>query len=177
MISKPHWANGQWLDRGLRTPPSWCIFGVNIWHWLHFFTYFCASFAYLATNSPKWWLCKTKICLLYGFHKSFRVTPQGVTLMSQGECRVDMAQKRSSCTIFGPRIAKNKAPFSVFCQLLIYPPTRCHLWRIVLWGPSSKPYFNLVNMDHLSLYHRGFAQVCYKDNLRYVLRWGGCKRG
>ena len=31
-ISRPHCANGQGLDRGLKTPLGWCIFGVNLWH-------------------------------------------------------------------------------------------------------------------------------------------------
>ena len=44
--------------------------------------------------------------------------------MPQDECRVDMTQKRSACTIFGPQMARNEAPFSVFCQLLIYPLAR-----------------------------------------------------
>ena len=43
-ISKPHWANGQALDRGLRTPLGWCIFGANLWQWSHFLTYSCTSF-------------------------------------------------------------------------------------------------------------------------------------
>ena len=43
-ISKPYWANDQGLDRGLRTPPGWWMFGEKLWHWSHFFTYSCASF-------------------------------------------------------------------------------------------------------------------------------------
>ena len=31
-ISKPHCAKGQGLDKGLRTPPGWCILGANLWH-------------------------------------------------------------------------------------------------------------------------------------------------
>ena len=37
-------------------------------------------FAYLAINNLEWWLYKTNIFLLYGFHKSLHVTPQGVVL-------------------------------------------------------------------------------------------------
>ena len=51
-MSKPHWANGQGLDRGLRTPLGWWMFGVNFWHWSHFFTYFCASFCMLDHQYP-----------------------------------------------------------------------------------------------------------------------------
>ena len=99
-MSKPHWANGQGLDRGLRTPPGQWILGANLWHQSHFFIYSCASFCILATNSLEWWLCETKIFLLYGFHKSLNVTPQGVALTPQGECRVGTTQKMSACTVF-----------------------------------------------------------------------------
>ena len=40
---QPHWAKGQGLDRRLRTPPDWWMFGTNLWRWSHFFTYSCAS--------------------------------------------------------------------------------------------------------------------------------------
>ena len=29
-MSKPHWAKGQGLDRGLRTPPNWWMFSANL---------------------------------------------------------------------------------------------------------------------------------------------------
>ena len=51
-ISKPHWANGQWLDRELRTPLGWWMFGVNFWHWSHFFTYSYASFYMFGHQYP-----------------------------------------------------------------------------------------------------------------------------
>ena len=70
---------------------------------------------YLANNSPKRWFREIEIYLLYGFHRSLHVIPQGVALMPQGECRVNMAQKKNAYTIFGPRIARNEAPFSVLC--------------------------------------------------------------
>ena len=57
--------------------------------------------------------------------------------MSQDLCIVGMAQKRSVCTIFGPRIARTKGPFSVPCQFMISPQARYLPSRIVLWGPSS----------------------------------------
>ena len=43
-MSKPYWAKGQRLNRGLRTPSGWWMFGANLCHWSHFFTYSCASF-------------------------------------------------------------------------------------------------------------------------------------
>ena len=51
-ISKPHWAKSQGLDRALRTPPDWWMFGENLWHWLHFFTYSCASFCIFGHQYP-----------------------------------------------------------------------------------------------------------------------------
>ena len=51
-MSKLHWVKGQELDRGLRTPPSWWMFGANIWHWSHFFTYSCASFCIFSHQYP-----------------------------------------------------------------------------------------------------------------------------
>ena len=51
-ISKPHYANGQGLDRGLRTSPGWCMLGANLWHWSHFFTYSCASFCMFGHQYP-----------------------------------------------------------------------------------------------------------------------------
>ena len=57
--------------------------------------------------------------------------------MPQGECIVDKAWKKSAYTIFGPQIARTEVPFSVICQLLIYPLARHPLLRIVLWDPSS----------------------------------------
>ena len=39
--------------------------------------------------------------------------------MPQDECRVDMAQKRSTCIVSGPRIARIKKPSYVSFQLLI----------------------------------------------------------
>ena len=57
--------------------------------------------------------------------------------MPQDECKEDMAQKKSACTIFGLQIARNETPYSILCQLLIYPLTICPLSRIVLWDPSS----------------------------------------
>ena len=52
--------------------------------------------------------------------------------MSQGECKIDRAQKKSADTIFSPRIARIEVPFSVLCQLLIYPLARHLPLRIVL---------------------------------------------
>ena len=89
-------------------------------------------FACLATNNPELRLCETKIFPLCGSHKFLHVTPQGVALMPQDECKVDTAQKRSVCTIFGPRIARNEVPFFILCQLLTYPLAKCPLSRIVL---------------------------------------------
>ena len=48
-----------------------------------------------------------------------------------------MAQKMSAFIVFGPRIARNEAPFSILCQSLTYPLARCPLLGIVLWDPSS----------------------------------------
>ena len=47
-MSKPHWANGQGLDKGLRTPPDWQMFGTNLWHWSYVFTYSCTSFCMIS---------------------------------------------------------------------------------------------------------------------------------
>ena len=55
-------------------------------------------FACLATNNLGWWPYELWISLLYGSHKFLHVIPQGVTLMPQDECKVDMAQRRSACT-------------------------------------------------------------------------------
>ena len=44
IMSKPHWANGQRLDRGLRTPLDSWMFGANLCHWSHLFTYCYTSF-------------------------------------------------------------------------------------------------------------------------------------
>ena len=41
--------------------------------------------------------------------------------MPQGEYRVDMAQKRSTCTVSGPRIAKTEELSYVSFQLSICP--------------------------------------------------------
>ena len=57
--------------------------------------------------------------------------------MPQGEFRVDKARKKSAYAIFDPRTARTEVPFSVLCQLLIYPLARRPLLRIVLWDPSS----------------------------------------
>ena len=57
--------------------------------------------------------------------------------MPQGVCRVNMAQKRSACTVSGPRIARADEPFSVSCQPLISPQVGYPPLRIVLQGPSS----------------------------------------
>ena len=51
-MSRPHWANGQKLDKGLRTPCSWWMFGANLWHWSHFFTYSYASFCIFGHQYP-----------------------------------------------------------------------------------------------------------------------------
>ena len=51
-ISRPQWAKGQALDRGLRIPPSWWIFGANLRHWSNFFTYSCASFCMFDHQYP-----------------------------------------------------------------------------------------------------------------------------
>ena len=51
-ISRPHWAHGHGLDRGLSTPPGWWMFGANLWHWSHFFTYSCVSFCILSYQYP-----------------------------------------------------------------------------------------------------------------------------
>ena len=40
------------LDRGLKTPPGWWMFGANFWHWSHFFTYSCVSFYMLGHQYP-----------------------------------------------------------------------------------------------------------------------------
>ena len=72
-MSKPHWAKDQELDRGLRTPPSWWMFGANLWHWSHFFTYYCTSL-YLFGHQYPWvralwdkdllsmWLPQIRLC-------------------------------------------------------------------------------------------------------------------
>ena len=57
-ISKPHWSKGQGLERGLRTPPGWWMFGANLWHWSHFLTYSCDSFCISSYQYPwvmAWW--------------------------------------------------------------------------------------------------------------------------
>ena len=41
---KPHWAKAQGLERALRVPPGWWMFGANLLHWSHFFTYSYAPF-------------------------------------------------------------------------------------------------------------------------------------
>ena len=51
-MSKPHWANGQGLDRELRTSLDWWMFGANLWHWSHFFTYSYASFYMFGHQYP-----------------------------------------------------------------------------------------------------------------------------
>ena len=51
-ISKPHWAKGQGLDRGLRIPLGWWMFRANLWLWLHFFTYSYASFCMFGHQYP-----------------------------------------------------------------------------------------------------------------------------
>ena len=86
--------------------------------------------------------------------------------MPQDVCIAGMVQKRSICTIFGPRIARIEELSSVPCQLLISPRVGYSPSRIVPKGPSSwvhpaRSYFNLVNMDHLSLQLCGFIQVLY----------------
>lgn len=35
-MSNPHCAKGHGLERRLRVPPGWWIFGAYRWHWLHF---------------------------------------------------------------------------------------------------------------------------------------------
>ena len=51
-ISKSHWAKGQGLDKGLRTPSSWWMFRANLWHLSHFFTYSCASLCMFSHQYP-----------------------------------------------------------------------------------------------------------------------------
>ena len=51
-MSKPYWANGQGLDKGLRTPLGWWMFSANLWHWSHFFTYSCAPFCIFDHQYP-----------------------------------------------------------------------------------------------------------------------------
>ena len=43
---------GQWLDRGLRTPHGWWMFGENLWYRSHFFTYSYASFCMFDHQYP-----------------------------------------------------------------------------------------------------------------------------
>ena len=57
--------------------------------------------------------------------------------MPRDVCIVDIAQKRSVCTIFGPWIAKTEMLVSEPCQLLISSQVGYPLSRIALWGPSS----------------------------------------
>ena len=57
--------------------------------------------------------------------------------MSQDECRVSMVQRKSACIVFDPRTTRIEAPFSIFCQFLIYPMAKCHLSGIIFWDPSS----------------------------------------
>ena len=43
----------KWSRAGQRvTPPSWWMFGANLWHWSHFFTYSCASFCMFSHQYP-----------------------------------------------------------------------------------------------------------------------------
>ena len=51
-ISSPHWTKGQGLERGLRTPLGWWMFGANLWHWSHFLTYSCAFFCMSGHQYP-----------------------------------------------------------------------------------------------------------------------------
>ena len=87
-------------------------------------------FACLATNNLGWWLYELWISLLYGSYRSLHVTPQGVTLMPQGECRVDIAQKRSAHTVSGPWITRTEEPSYVSFQLPIYPLVKRSYSRI-----------------------------------------------
>ena len=79
----------------------------------------------------------TKICLLCGFHKFPHAALQGVTLSLWGEHRVDMAQKKNACTVFGPWIARNQVFFSLSFLPLICLPARCLLSDTILWNPSN----------------------------------------
>ena len=57
-MSKPYWAKGQGLERGLRTPLGWWMFAANLWHSSHFLTYSCASFCMPGHQYPwvmAWW--------------------------------------------------------------------------------------------------------------------------
>ena len=82
-------------------------------------------FVCLATNNLGWWPYELWISLLYGSHRFLHVIPQGVTLMPQDECRVDMAQRRSACTVSSPRIARTEEPSYVPFQFLICPLVKC----------------------------------------------------
>ena len=57
--------------------------------------------------------------------------------MPRGVCKVDMAQKRSVCTIFGLWMARTKVLISEPCQPLISPQVGYPFSRMALWGPSS----------------------------------------
>ena len=136
-ISKPHGAKSQGLDRGLRTPPGWCMLGANLWHWSHFFTYYCALFTCSATDSLAWELYKIEIYHLCDSRKFPHAIPQKAALMFQDECTVGTVQRRSACTVSDPRIARIGAPFAVFSQLLVYPMAEYLLLRMILWDPSN----------------------------------------
>ena len=126
-ISKPHWANSEGLERGLRTPPSWWMFGTNLWHWSHFLTYSWASFCIPGHQYPWWWFCETEIFLLCDSHKLFCATPRAITLILHDVYIANTAQNRSACTICNPRTARTKELFFVFSWLLISLQVVYHL--------------------------------------------------
>ena len=94
-------------------------------------------FACLATNNLGWWPYELWISLMYGSHGFLHVIPQGVTLMPQDDCRVDMAQRRNACTVSGPRIARTEEPSYVPFQLLVKRLYSGIEW----WGPSRWALF------------------------------------
>ena len=78
-------------------------------------------FTCLVTNNLGRWLYELWISLLYGSHKSLHVTPLGVALMPQDECRVDMVQRMSTYIVSSPRIARTEEFSYISFQLPICP--------------------------------------------------------
>ena len=72
--------------------------------------------------------------------------------MPQGECRGGTAQRRSACTVSGPRIARTEELSFVSIQVLIFPLVKCPYSKINNRVHPTGPYSDMVNADHIPSY-------------------------
>ena len=166
-ISKPHWAKGHGLDRGLRTSPSWWMFGANLWHWSHFFTYSCASLCIFDHQYPwvraMWdkdlplvWLPQIPLCT----SSRSSSTASGCMHSKYGP------EKKALVQLL---VLEQPKPRSLSTYLISFGLTLGKDVFLKEWHNSVHPartHHNLMNMNHVSPYFSRFTQVFHKAHPR-----------